>query len=591
MQFEKNEYSLNFFTMKKIYTLFAAMVLVSFSYAQLPDGSIAPNFSLYEINKTSGEMMTDHTINLYDILNDYKVVYIDVSATTCGPCYYFHVGGTLESIYENYGPNTPVNDSRVLFIEGANTGNSWNAIIGNVSSSVYDYWDCTHVYEVNAQGQASVTNTLVSYPVIPLRIEPNYPTNYSSFHNGWDIGYFPTVYMVCSNRMVYNMPHPSYDASELFHNLAMQWNPEINNTNDAFIGYKTPSSPVQYCDYNFTPSITLQNVGTANITSATLHVVIDGTDVQTVNWTGNLAQFATTQVPLVPITGNVNGNHSFSVEIVDVNGVPDEGNLRNTYSESFWLVSDIIGSSCTQDFSSDSIAPWCIADYTGGGILPGSEGLFVHNGALRFNAYNISSGDKCEFVAPMMDFTDVSYPIITFDYAHKRYGSYSERLKVMASSDCGATWKTLWSKSGSSLATAGSSTSNYTNPSSSDFQQARVGLEQFAGQSNVLIKFEFTSGYGNNVYIDNINVTYSPTAVESVDESELSIFPNPVKDVLNINYDKAISQIDVFDVNGKLVKTFTTVNGTINVSDLSDGVYMLNIQTEEGMMVKKIVKE
>jgi hypothetical protein len=69
------------------------------------------------------------------------------------------------------------------------------------------------------------------------------------------------------------------------------------------------------------------------------------------------------------------------------------------------------------------------------------------------------------------------------------------------------------------------------------------------------------------------------------------IFPNPVKDVLNLNYDKAISQIDVYDVNGKLVKTFTTVNGSINVSDLSDGVYMLNIQTEEGLIVKKIVKE
>ena len=64
-----------------------------------------------------------------------------------------------------------------------------------------------------------------------------------------------------------------------------------------------------------------------------------------------------------------------------------------------------------------------------------------------------------------------------------------------------------------------------------------------------------------------------------------------MKDVLTINYDKAISQIDVYDVNGKLVKTITTVDNTINVSDLSEGVYMLNIQTEEGLIVRKIVKE
>ena len=56
-------------------------------------------------------------------------------------------------------------------------------------------------------------------------------------------------------------------------------------------------------------------------------------------------------------------------------------------------------------------------------------------------------------------------------------------------------------------------------------------------------------------------------------------------------YDKAISQIDVYDVNGKLVKTFTTVGSSINVSDLSDGIYMLNMQTEEGLVVRKIVKE
>ena len=73
--------------MKIIFTLFAAMLLVVMSYAQLTDGAIAPDFSLYEINKTSGDMITDQTINLYSMLNDYKTVFIDVSATTCSPCY------------------------------------------------------------------------------------------------------------------------------------------------------------------------------------------------------------------------------------------------------------------------------------------------------------------------------------------------------------------------------------------------------------------------------------------------------------------------------------------------------------------------
>ena len=155
--------------MKKIFTLFAAMAMMAFSYAQLSDGSTAPDFSLYEIDKTTGDMITSQTINLYNMLNDYKTVYIDVSATTCGPCYSFHQTGTLESIYNNYGPNSTVNDSRVLFVEGAQTGSTWAAINGSAGSS---YWDCTHSY--------GSTTELVPYPVIPLYISQVYPFQ---FHN------------------------------------------------------------------------------------------------------------------------------------------------------------------------------------------------------------------------------------------------------------------------------------------------------------------------------------------------------------------------------------------------------------------------
>ena len=566
--------------MKKIFTLFAAMLLVVMSYAQLTDGAIAPDFSLYEINKTTGDMITDQTINLYSMLNDYKTVFIDVSATTCSPCYAFHQGGTLEHLYNNYGPNSSVNDSRVLFIEGASTGNSWAAINGSAGSS---YWDCTHVYN---------STSLVSYPVIPLRISPNYPTNYNSFHSGYNISYFPTMYMICSNRMIYNLNHPSTDASESFHNLAVQWNPAINNTNDAFIGNKAPSSPIYYCNYSFNPSIVLQNVGTANLTSATLRVT-DGNNVQTHNWTGNLAQFETTQVTLPQVSGTESGDHSVVIEIVDVNGVQDEGSVRNSHTESFTVMSTSVGSTASQNFSSENVSPWCIADYTsGGGIVP-SYGIFVYNGALLFYAYNLSSGKKCEFVAPMVDLTNVPDPKITFRYAHRRYStSYTERLRVLASNDCGASWTPLWNKAGATLATvAGTYTSNYTSPAASDFKDGEVDLTPFAGQDNVIIKFEFTSGYGNNIIVDDINITSGPLAVATVDDSKLSIFPNPVKDVMNISYDKAINQIDVYDVNGKLVKTYTTVDNTINVSDLSDGIYMLNIKTEEGLVVRKIVKE
>lgn len=571
MQSEKDYSQKKRIVMKKIFTLFVAMGLVVLSFAQLPAGSTAPDFSLYEIDKTTGDMITSQTINLYSMLNDYKTVYIDVSATTCGPCYSFHQTGTLESIYNNYGPNSAVNDSRVLFIEGASTGTSWAALNGNVSG----HYDFVHVYGSSTE--------LVPYPVLPLRISPNYPTNYNSFHTGYDIHYFPTLYMVCPNRMIFELDRNGGNESATFHGYINTKCPAWNHTNDAALGIGRITNNVYYCDLNVQPQIELQNMGSANLTSATLRVT-HGNDVQTMNWTGNLAQFDKEMVTLPAITGSDNGQHTLTIEIVDVNGQTDEGSSYNSHTETFsaQVTSNI--STATQNFASSSnLGDWSVVDNTGGYFG-------VYSGALRLRAYYASSGTTGELYAPMMNFSNVSTPSLKFNYAHRRYQSSNDKLEVKVSTDCGTTWNTVWEKHGADLATVTSGSGEF-NASASQYQTAWFNLTEYANQSNVIVKFVFTSDYGNNVFVDNIEILDSPVGIEDVDDSSLAIFPNPVKDVLTINYDKAISQIDVYDVNGKLVKTFTTVGSTVNVSDLSSGVYMLNLQTEDGLVVKKIVKE
>lgn len=566
----KNDYSLKLIIMKKIFTLFAAMAMMAFSYAQLPDGSTAPDFSLYEIDKTTGEMITSQTINLYSMLNDYKTVYIDVSATTCGPCYNFHQTGTLESIYNNYGPNSAINDSRVLFIEGASTGTSWAALNGNVSG----HYDFVHVYGSSTE--------LVPYPVLPLRISPNYPTNYNSFHTGYDIHYFPTLYMVCPNRMIFELDRNGGNESATFHGYINTKCPAWNHTNDAVLGIGRITNNVYYCDLNIQPQIELQNLGSTNLTSATLRVT-HGSDVQTMSWTGNLAQFDKELVTLPTVTGSDNGQHTLTVEIVDVNGQADEGSSYNSHTETFNAQVSSNISTATQNFSSSNLNDWSAVDNTGGYFG-------VYSGALRLRAYYASSGTTGELYAPLMNFSSTSTPSLKFNYAHRRYQSSNDKLQVKVSTDCGNTWTTVWEKSGAQLATVTSGSGEF-NATAAQYQTAWLNLTECANQSNVIIKFVFTSDYGNNVFVDNIEILNSPVGIEDVEEGGLAIFPNPVKDVLNINYDKAINQIDVYDVNGKLVKTFTTVGSSINVSDLSDGIYMLNMQTEEGLVVRKIVKE
>lgn len=549
--------------MKKLFTFLVASLFSVVAFAQLPAGAFAPDFSLYEINRTTGTMITDQTINLYSMLNDYKTVYIDVSASTCSPCYSFHQTGTLETLYNNFGPNSTVNDSRVLFVEGAQTGNSWASLTGQVSGT----WNCVNV----------------PYPVIPLAIAPNAPNNYNSFHSGYNIAYFPTIYMICPNRQVFELDRDGTNQANAYHNLIATMCPTWTNTYDALVSMKTDIKSVYNCHYEFSPQIVLQNMGSATMTSAEIRIT-HNSDVQTINWTGNLEQFDWQNVDLPSVSGTDGGDHTYSVEVVSINGNTNQG--TNSFTKNFLVQTSSTISELSQNFSSENITPWNLVDYTDGYCF-----VYGEAGALVFNAYSISNGGTAELSAPMLNFANVANPGLTFDIAYKRYNNNSkEKVQVKASGDCGETWTTVYTKQGAELATGANTSSNYV-ATASDYRTESVDLSAFANMDKVLLKFVFTSTYGNNVWLDNINIGNDVVAVENFENSMLSVYPNPAKDLLNVTYDKNIERAEIYDVYGRLVKTFTTVGNTINISDLSTGVYMINFTTEDGVCVKKIVKE
>jgi hypothetical protein len=96
--------------MKKLLLLVLFFVAgLQMAQAQIPDGSIAPDFTGIDIN---GEAH-----NLYDLLNAGKHVYIDVSATWCGPCWNYHNSHALRDLWETHGP-PGTDEAYVMFIEG-----------------------------------------------------------------------------------------------------------------------------------------------------------------------------------------------------------------------------------------------------------------------------------------------------------------------------------------------------------------------------------------------------------------------------------------------------------------------------------------
>lgn len=103
------------------------------------------------------------------------------------------------------------------------------------------------------------------------------------------------------------------------------------------------------------------------------------------------------------------------------------------------------------------------------------------------------------------------------------------------------------------------------------------------------------TGAGNHfLIVDNFNLT-TALSVEDFNKSGLTIFPNPVLDFISIDNPKniKINSFSVTDMNGRVLisKSYSVSNEVIDLSSLSKGIYFIQLDTEKGMLSKKIIKE
>ena len=72
-------------------------------------------------------------------------------------------------------------------------------------------------------------------------------------------------------------------------------------------------------------------------------------------------------------------------------------------------------------------------------------------------------------------------------------------------------------------------------------------------------------------------------------KNTISIYPNPVKDVLNIQSKEEVKSITLYDLSGKNIKA-TYNYQEVDMSALPSGVYLLKINTVQGSVTKRVVK-
>ena len=86
-----------------------------------------------------------------------------------------------------------------------------------------------------------------------------------------------------------------------------------------------------------------------------------------------------------------------------------------------------------------------------------------------------------------------------------------------------------------------------------------------------------------------IEVT-SLTGIEDITDENI-VYPNPASDVIKINSPENVQCIEIFNMQGQLVKTVTGEVNHISVKDLANGMYTLKLMTDNGTSMHKIIKK
>lgn len=551
--------------MKKILQLIAAVTLTFTaveSKAQLADGSIAPDWTLTDLNGT--------THNLYTYLNAGKTVYIDVSATWCGPCWSYHNTHALRDLYDNYGPGG-TNELMVFYIEG--DGATTLADLNGTTAASQGDW---------------VTGT--TYPII----NPSASAT-TTFNTNYAIGYFPTIYMICPDRSITEVGQAPMTTLYVAKSSCSVATAAV----DAQMMLSSAlNTSLASCD-SVTPTFRIGNVGTTTLTSATITLKVDGVTQKTFTWTGSLATYGNTTFTGVKVGSSVPGSHTITCEVSNPNGVADPTATNNSTTANFIIYPSIGGALTVQSFEASGMpAAWSISN--GGDALTWENATtgYSSSKSIKLMWYNIPSGDVDIVTLEPMSFLTGTGHTMTFDVAYRQYSSENDNLKVEVSTNCGTTWATAYNKSGATLSTMAASTTSFTPTAASNWRNETVNLSAYAGQSNVLVRFKGTSAYGNNIYVDNINVAAAVGVEENSLVTGVNVYPNPMANNASVDFNlTAENTVSIVLVNtvGQLVQSENLGNMStgihtyqLDASSLSNGLYFLNITVGNNTITKKV---
>lgn len=480
------------------------VLAANFVSAQLPDGTQAPDFTATDLNGTS------HTLSSY--INAGKTVILDISATWCGPCWNYHNSHALREIWAAYGPDGS-DEVMVFFVEG------------DASTTTADL----HGTGTNTQGDW-VSGT--PYPIL----------DNAQIANDYAINYFPTLYRICPNGLVYEIDQ--LDVAGIVDNISA--NCGVSAVEGVSNHAQIKGSEIALCANTSTPEVVFTNFGNNAITTATVILKENGNTVSTTDYFGNVTQFATGSVAFPELI--ISSNSDYTVELTAING----GLPHLVTTDTMSIISaNLAGLTITINVHTDhypSEISWTLKNSNGSVVAEGGP-------------YQAGTDDPYGGGGPDADTVKshaVTLPVNNDCYTIELHDGYGDGWSV-GNTDHGVTIESL-----------GDTVLNL-----------MLTVDNFGSElvRHAALKTDATSGLSEFI------------------EEEVSVYPNPVSNNLTVKFNGQCTKYTVAltDLSGREVYSETTSNLigvytiVVPVSSLKAGSYLLQLFSNKGIYTERVV--
>jgi len=388
------------------------------------------------------------------------------------------------------------------------------------------------------------------------------------------------------------------DRKSLFDSKGCQ---NLNFNVDASISVK--SIDENYCGNNYPLKIDITNVGQNLIETLNIIYRVNNGNQFTYEKTLNLSPGEVETLSLANI--NIDGVNSIDVVITEVNGTQDQNIDNNSISftvttpayaqipliEGFegvdrfeqngWRIVDVD----QDDFK------WTVTNESG---APPSGFRSIRYDNFNGDSINNPRNTLDHLITPAVDFSNAVAVSFSFDRAYARYDDYFfDGLSLSYSVDCGNSWQQFWFKENTDLATFPFNIDDGDPffPAIEDWETEAIELNQLVGEKEVLFRITNISGWGQYLWLDNINVEAMLTSAPvQIIEQGISVHPNPTNDgfiQVDIHQQQQpFERISVYNMYGQMVFeqaiNLSVQSVQIDLANQPNGIYMLDALNKAG---------